>query len=251
MDTYLIGLDCAAQHSKFGVALGSLGPSGMQIHKVETNNKNVVPVIVQWIKTYQPRILAFDAPMGWPATLGEALGDHCAGIMLPFESDDLFHRETDKFVRKKLNKRPLEVGADKIARAAATALRVASTIRKNTGIKLRLLWEPGIPNETGMIEVYPAATLLAHSFSEKGYKGNKAEHREARSVLLKDLSEFMKFNISTDLLVSSDDALDAVICIMAAVDFAKGTAYMPENIVVARKEGWIWFNKTKHKTTVA
>lgn len=129
MDTYLIGLDCAAQHSKFGLALGSLGPSGIEIHKVETNNKNVFPVIGQWIKTYQPRILAFDAPLGWPATLGEALADHYAGGTLPFESDD---------------------------------------------------------------------------------------------------------------------ALDAAICIMAAVDFAKETVYKPENIEVARKEGWIWFNQTKH-----
>lgn len=246
MDTYLIGLDCAAQHSKFGLALGSLGPSGIEIHKVETNNKNVFPVIGQWIKTYQPRILAFDAPLGWPATLGEALADHYAGGTLPFESDDLFHRETDKFVRKKLNKRPLEVGADKIARAAVTALRVATAVRKNTGFELPLLWEPGIPSETGIIEVYPAATLLAHSFSEKGYKGNKAKHREARSALIKKLSKIMKFNVSTNLLVSSDDALDAAICIMAAVDFARETVYKPGNIEVARKEGWIWFNQTKH-----
>ena len=47
MDTYLIGLDCAAQHPNFGIALGSFGPSGIQIHEVETNNKNVAKKLVE------------------------------------------------------------------------------------------------------------------------------------------------------------------------------------------------------------
>ena len=39
---------------------------------------------------------------------------------------------------------------------------------------------------------------------------------------------------------SKSDALDAVICLLAAQDFLIGKAMPPNNHAPALKEGWIW-----------
>ena len=43
--------------------------------------------------------------------------------------------------------------------------------------------------------------------------------------------------------VASDDALDAALCCTAAADFLRGNAFEPQDIDLARKEGWIWVRK--------
>lgn len=241
MDTYVIGVDCAAQHARFGLALGRCGPSEIVVTEVTTGQADVLPGLQQWMASTRPSILAFDAPLGWPCALGAALSTHSAGSLLPNTSDQLFHRTTDDFVRKQVKKKPLEVGADKIARAAVSALRVVDAVRRGTGSTLPLLWEPGVPTEPGLIEVYPAATLRAHALSDKGYKGNKAQHRDARKALLARLSKLLRLEVDPELLVASDDALDAVICVLAAADFARGRVHVPTDAAVVKKEGWIWF----------
>ena len=44
----------------------------------------------------------------------------------------------------------------------------------------------------------------------------------------------------SSLLESSADALDAVVCVLAAMDFLDGRAMAPPRQAVAEQEGWIW-----------
>ncbi len=63
---------------------------------------------------------------------------------------------------------------------------------------------------------------IARSLSERGCKGNQPQPRKAR-----------------ELMAASDDALDAVICVIVASDFISGRIHTPEDQPLAQKEGWI------------
>jgi hypothetical protein len=36
------------------------------------------------------------------------------------------------------------------------------------------------------------------------------------------------------------NALDSVVCVLAAKDFLDDTTFQPESLELAKKEGWIW-----------
>jgi hypothetical protein len=42
------------------------------------------------------------------------------------------------------------------------------------------------------------------------------------------------------VIENSADALDAIACALAGRDFASGRALPPDNLELARREGWIW-----------
>ena len=88
------------------------------------------------------------------------------------------------------------------------------------------------------IEVYPAATLLSHGIRAKGYKkpGQVAERREIVAALALNL--VLEVDLAT--LENNADALDAVVCLLAAKDFLDGSAHPPEDAECAAVEGWIW-----------
>jgi hypothetical protein len=44
------------------------------------------------------------------------------------------------------------------------------------------------------------------------------------------------------------DALDAIACILGAVDFLDGKAAPPDELDVAQREGWIWVRQTQAST---
>ena len=253
----LIGVDCAAQHKRFGVALGELNDHGVRVLAASTGHADVLPILREWCEAdpATPTVLAFDAPLGWPAPLGPALNDHAAGDPLPADSNALFRRATDDFVAATLGKRPLEVAADKIARVAVRALRVLADLRTTLGRPLPLLWEPGSPPALtdeatggGAIEVYPAATLSARGLPLAGYKAKGAAKRPlaraARTALLERLANEVRFEADRESLIASDDALDAAVCVLAAADFARGAVARPPTDLpeaTLRREGWIWF----------
>ena len=211
----LIGVDCAGQHRRFGAALGRLDGDGVTIAAASTGHADVLPVLRAWCEEGDgdggaptPTVLAFDAPLGWPAPLGAALLDHAAGAPLPVGSNALFRRATDDFVAATLGKRPLEVAADKIARVAVRALRVLGDLRTAFDRPLPLLWEYGGLIGSGVIEVYPAATLKARGLSLVGYKGKgKAKRpaaRAARAALVGALSREVRFAMPVEPLIASD-----------------------------------------------
>ena len=83
-------------------------------------------------RTADRALLAIDAPLGWPA-LGQSLAAHRAGQGIAVAQNTLFRRATDVSVHQRTGKLPLEVGADRIARAAWQALSVLQQLRAATG----------------------------------------------------------------------------------------------------------------------
>jgi len=142
-------------------------------------------------------------------------------------------------VYKATGQKPLEVGANLIARTAHTALSFLERIQ------IPLAWEPGHANLTcvSAIEVYPAATLKARGFPFEGYKTQQAQN--VRAEIIRCLGREMQLENIKDAMRENDDVLDAVVCVLAAADFVKGRGVLcPANKELAEKEGWIWVRKS-------
>jgi len=189
----IVGIDCAAQPKNVGIALASLKRGKIHIDlaercasptgKAKEDRWDAATArIAGWISD-RPALLALDAPLGWPARMGPALAAHKAGepLQVP-DADQMFRRKTDTFIEKTLGKRPLDIGADKIARAAHGALCLLDALRRTTGKDIPLAWTPeSIPElKLAAIEVYPAATLKAHELASEKYKGARNERERIR-----------------------------------------------------------------------
>lgn len=237
----LVGIDCAVQSKKMGIAVGALSDDSIAVESVQYGLPDPVQFIVNIMHENLPLLLALDAPLGWPASMGEVLVKHRAADRVPIAPNILFRRDTDRFVKRTIGKQSLDVGADRIARTACAAVDLLGEVRRLTGQSIPLAWGSSELQESCCIEVYPAATLEAHGFSSRGYKGDKPAHRDSRTKLFAELPGLQ--GVSDEMaqtIVSNDDAFDAVICLIAAADFLQGVAMKPENMDTARKEGWIW-----------
>ena len=193
-----------------------------------------------------PTLIALDAPLGWPRALSEVLPAHCAGRDPRFTANEMFRRRTDDVVKEKLNKRPLDVGADKIARAAHAALQFLDSLREATGLALPLAWSPGYATGVSAIEVYPAATLIAYGLPSRGYKKSENERRK----LVDGLAGIVELDeAARNGMVACDDLLDAAVCVIAGVDFADSSVVEPtsEELELAKHEGWIWFKASRSR----
>lgn len=240
----LIGVDCATKSHNVGLAMGWSDADGVVIDTVlqGTKDMDIAAQVAAWLLPEGQALLALDAPLGWPIAMGEALFAHEAGASLPdVTADRLFQRTTDRVVYETLQKRPLDVGADRIARTAHAALGLLGSLRQRCGCQLPLAWVPGLLAETSAIEVYPAATMAARGWSTKGYKAKDAIPR--REEILAQVSEEMVIPTSLhDVIVKVDHTLDAVLCVLAAADFMGCRVLTPTETqaTVARREGWIW-----------
>ncbi len=242
-DNYtLIGIDCAAQPVNVGVAIGRVVDGVTHIEQLHAGHPDPVDLVADAISS--PALLAFDSPLGWPADLGDRLAVHRAGERLQGEPNDLFRRETDRFVKQAIGKQSLDVGADRIARTAHAALGLLADVRERTGLAIDLAATQTDSEESRCFEVYPAATLKAHGIDARGYKGNKPQNHDARRKLIDALASRLRIGETLiDLAIAKDDALDAAICCLAAADFAAGACFEPEDAALAAKEGWIWLRR--------
>ena len=162
-----------------------------------------------------------------------------AGDPIRDNANLLFRRGTDRFVKERIGKQPLDVGADRIARTAHAALRLLAQVRTLTGSPIPLAWNPKIRDGVAAIEVYPAATLTAHGLRASGYKSREDEKQ--REEILRGLAERMEITADLKpLLKSSADALDAAVCVLAGADFLGCRALAPSDPDEATREGWIW-----------
>ena len=153
----------------------------------------------------------------------------------------MFRRLTDDVVAREVGKRSLDVGADRIARTAHAALSLLQRLRERTKQSIPLSWEPGCVEGATAIEVYPAATLAGRGLRHTGYKGAKEEAASVRRELVGQLATEVAFDgDATEAMVASDHVLDAVICGLAASDFAAGQVIRPAEHDIVRREGWIW-----------
>jgi predicted RNase H-like nuclease len=240
----IVGVDCATQAKNVGLACGVLdGDRHLVLRHVTTGLTagGLVRQIAGWIEAAPDSLLALDAPLGWPAPLETALSHHAAGEPLGCPPDALFLRDTDHHIHKRLGKRPLEVGADRIARTAAGTLELLAEIRNATGLPVPLAWTPDYRARSAAIEVYPAATLRALAMPIPQYKGTETRHAEGRRRLAEALRPAVgEVEAWTEVMEAFDDALDAVVCVLAGVDFLRGESVPPANLELARREGWIW-----------
>jgi predicted RNase H-like nuclease len=241
----IVGVDCATQEAQMGLARAVLHESGeLELERVTlgTAGESAAASISQWIGTHERYVLAFDAPLGWPKALGGTLSRHSAGEPLEVSADALFRRETDRLVHKQLRKLPPDVGADRVARTSRAALDLLRDVRAHAARPIPLAWQQG--EEAGVIEVFPAATLLARGVSATGYKTSTTRARHARAEVLTRLAREMTIKPSRDVIIDDANLLDATVCALAAADFARGSCVPPENPDLAHKEGFIWFRST-------
>lgn len=283
----VIGIDCATDPKDIGLARATFYRVGNRLIVDSVRVKDgkeegrtgrvderrwqaVVETVVCWIKGAKkksdPVLIALDSPLGWPAPMGPTLTGHFAGR--PAQSSEafltteavvkaanrLFRRHTDHVVAERV-KTPFDIGADKIARVAHSALWFLARLRLAVTSDIPLAWVAGYVYGVQAIEVYPAATLEAHGAMEKGYKTSEG----SRKNILRKLTRMRRLPTGEDghLLTieeaegstgvrqeatRTDHALDAVVCCLAAADFLAGEviAPMPEQQTLAGKEGWIW-----------
>jgi predicted RNase H-like nuclease len=241
MNTFFLGIDVATTPSKVGLALAVYESHyRATLLKVQQCGKSASPahIITNWIRGQEGRIiLAMDAPLGWPKAMGEELSKHSAGDALSASPNKLFRRKTDRFIKDKIGKTPLDVGADRIARTAHAALALLGDLRNRLGKKIPLAWSPNFAN-IAAIEVYPAATLKALGLRSSGYKAKDQENE--RKEILKGLSGLIDISENEPELLKNPDVLDAVVCVIAGMDFIAGRVMHPEKSAFAKREGWIW-----------
>jgi predicted RNase H-like nuclease len=101
-----------------------------------------------------------------------------------------------------------------------------------------LAWDPADVSRVAAIEVYPAATLVAHRIRSIGYK--KPAQTEERRQIVAALRTKLAISESVPDLATSADLVDAAVCVLAGADFVAGRAMSPEDRTLAEREGWIW-----------
>lgn len=237
--TRIIGIDVATMPSKVGLALADYDGGSLNIGEVTLCSDALPPasVVANWIRKSPSRVLlAIDAPLGWPTDLSSALSTHRAGEPLPISAALLFRRDTDRDVQRRTGKTPLDVGADRIARTAHSALSLLSSLREAVG-PVPLAWTRAF-HGTAAIEVYPSATLKVRGWPSTKYK--KPEQRTERQVIVDHIRRSATLSPDDGSLLAYCDVLDAAICVLAGVDFLECRAAAPVNHELAAREGWIW-----------
>src|SRR5258706_2348127 len=240
VETTIVGIDCATDDAKVGLSRAVAGPERCVVEFAGacSSERKVAEEVAGWLSAGGRGLIAFDAPLGWPRPMGEALADHKAGERLAVAAIQLFRRATDRFVRERLGKQSLDVGADRIARTAHSALQLLADVRQRTGLPIPMAWEPGYAERVAAIEVYPSATLMAHGVAGMGYK--KRDKIAERQAIMSRLERLIQLPQDRVAMERSADALDAAVCALAGFDFLRAEAYPPDDTEVACKEGWIW-----------
>jgi len=227
---HLLGVDCATVPQRTGLALGELRGSTLRLLKVvagHARGPSLAELAARWVSEYDVRVVALDAPLGWPRAMHSAFAQHEAGTFVVVEPGLLFNRETDREIRRRLGKRPLEVGADRIARTALAALRFLHELRQLTGCPIPIALNTNVIVPPCAIEVYPAATRIGHGLRDK-------------AGCLEGLDGLIDFDAVGSPHGMSEHVIDAAVCVLAAADFVSARAVPPDDPEVARIEGWIW-----------
>ncbi len=240
MTICIVGIDCATDIKKVGLARGYFSENNLSIDRISKPaiGQSVCDAVVQWIDIGTTTLLALDAPLGWPESLGADLSSHSAGAALPADSNLLFRRETDRFVKREINKQSLDVGADRIARTAHAALKYLNEISLKLGQEVPLAWTTSFESNVSAIEVYPAATLKQSGIRSSGYK--KRENVRERKQIFDALCENIKFDVDAETAINDDDLLDAAVWVLAGRHFLSNQSMQPCDLQLAKKEGWIW-----------
>jgi len=263
---FLIGVDYSAQEGNVGLAAGRLNGDSLEVEFAECpgTRAEVEKRIVDSINAEKKNggaLIAIDAPLGWPKSLSKTLCWHKAGRAFSTPADQLFKRATDRWVRDEIKQKPLEIGADWIARTAYSALSFLLRLRNETACVIPLAWKPGCAMSVSVIEVYPAATLKGRNIAPANCRGKEGEEkRECIARWREDVINRLGVDgvwpsedlVKNRLMFENEHVFDAVLCVQAAMDFVKGHVISPSDAEIdggkvgirrAKKEGWIWVKK--------
>ncbi len=237
----ILGIDAAVDPRNNGLAVAEYANNRCKVQLVQTARRGepIASQLLELIDPARPILVAIDAPLGWPATLARALHGHLAGCALDGNPNELFARTTDRYVREQTGLKPLDVGADRIARTAVAAVTLVTALREQTQQALPLLHSPTGATDGGLIEVYPAATLKQRALPFRKYK--KPDATGIRMQIAASLANELDMEGVTNQCVESDHCLDAVLCVLAATDFLAGRCSGPVDKAEFLEEGWIWF----------
>jgi predicted RNase H-like nuclease len=241
----LIGIDCATQPEKVGLARAVWDSRQLVELQIYPGGKNtdVAGVVTRWLDEHRPCLLALDAPLGWPATFGQALARHAAGQPLPMDAIPFFRRLTDRQLEKV--HRPMDVTADRLGRTAFWAVNLLGEVARRTGRPVPLAWNPQQLAPLSAIEVYPAGTLTQLGLPARAYK--KASQRAPRQAIVAGIQPFFAENTDWEPCLEDADQLDAALCLIAGMDFICGRCPAPDDLALAKKEGWIWVRERKNQ----
>ena len=248
-NTAIIGIDCAVSEKNIGLACGIYGqPSSLQ-YLVPGKKDHVIPQIVEWCQQSDAALLTMDAPLGWPVNMGDELTHHEAGQPIKTKRNEFFNRETDKAIHRRYGKKPLEVGSNLIARTAHAALEMLDTLRDELHHDIPVRWSPSFRRgEFGAIEVYPAATVIAHGLGKGNYHSDK--NLDRRDHIMRYLQKTLNFECEDEVLRTNPHVLDAALCVLAGQDFLDGTVVPPIHHEPVQQEVWIWVKKMEDSLSV-
>ncbi|MEM9020258.1 MAG: DUF429 domain-containing protein [Planctomycetota bacterium] len=241
----ILGWDCATQPKNNGVAIAEWSAGErtrvLALHVAE-NDQELLSSIEKVLAQSHCTLIAADIPLGWPKISCEQLASHHAGMPLPGQIDMFFRRLTDREVYRRLGKLPLEINADRIGRAAWATLNRIEQLRQCTGLVLPLHWHSEPPLTPAILEVYPGGTRRAMGLPNKlSHRYTKEDQVADRRELLKKL-DLVLAPVAQALATENQDAFDALLCVVAAVDVLEGRAVAPttDQLPFAHREGWIW-----------
>lgn len=166
----IIGIDCAANPMRIGVAFAHQEADGVSVERMTFGRPGGVrwrritelaETISRGIDRHRPTLLAIDAPLGWPVAMSRALASHTVGSSTGIVEDPrlFFRRLTDRFVHRVTGKRPLDFGTSFIASAAHAALRILGQTEGHPSVALEPLRSPVTPDTVIAIEVHAALAL--------------------------------------------------------------------------------------------
>lgn len=239
----IIGIDCATKEAKIGIVSADYDGNICCVAEFNSNHKKAIDRIAALLDGVDTALLCLDAPLGWPKALSKSLIDHVAGQVLSATADEMFSRTTDRIIQFAY-KKPLEVGADRIARTAHHALGMLESLRNTLNQPIQIAWDHNLKSGIWAIEVYPAATAKAHGILMIGIK-DKQKSVETIAQLLPVLATKLQLPKDQSFLSASEHNFDALLCVLAGVDFLTGAAMPPDQTQKedALKEGWIWVKR--------
>lgn len=280
----IIGIDCAADPKNIAVAsavqVGTrLTVDDLFFGKGKRNDRNrterldrLAINIAEKTSSEAPTLLAFDAPLGWPVVMRQALAEGFAGSAadIPDDAGEMFRRRTDRFVTCKTGKTPQSVGASWVASLTHTALRLIRMIEEKCENRKRKVTMESKPLErcdafrkdVHLIEVYPALAgplFLRGPSCFESWTAVGDELKAFRKERWDTIAERLRGRLQTDCASLPagvmddterlhDHGLDAILCAWTAWRFLQGECVSPptkETDITEHlaREGWIWFDR--------
>ena len=159
----IIGLDWATEDARRAVAAVDVqGDRAALVHLERcSRRKPALTIVGDLLANSDQALLAIDAPLGWPVGMRTGLETHVAGQLVCVGPAEMFARATDRLVRERLKYRPMEVGANLIARVAHSALVFLDQLRKTSRRPIPLLWSATVARQSRSIRRRPSASVAA------------------------------------------------------------------------------------------